>query len=461
MRARGLRRERFDCQSHFHWAQRQGLVQRHSPIVVERSSCNVSSLHSYLPLLKLYAKTDVMPMANSTRTTRFRFWLWLIRVIGVIVPRRLRADWQQEWEAELRRREELLAKWDRLDWRNKLDLRRRSGAAFWDALWLQPKRLEDEMFQDLRFGLRMLRTSKTLTLVAVLSIGLGVGATSAIYALVDQLLIHNVTAREPERLVTFTHGPWSSYLNFRDIRSSGVLAQLAADTGCYPKPRWREGDRTYAIAARCVSGNFFEVMGWQAALGRVFTDDEAAAEKNPRVVVISHEFWRRRLAGDPNVIGRILTLNQTAYTIIGVLPADIRGNYGQVIAPVSVDLYPRLFERDSATMGLTARLLPDRTPEQTQQALMAVMRGLAEQYPDKIKLDQGSPPKLRPVLGLVGFGKGSWELEFSATLGAVAALILLLACANVAGLLLARGVTRRREIAIRLAVGATRFRLIR
>src|SRR5262249_59862328 len=91
-------------------------------------------------------------MANATQTTRFRFWLWLIRLIGVIVPRRLRDNWRQEWEAELRHREELLAQWDRLDWHSKLDLLRRSTSAFWDALWLQPKRLEDEMIQDLRYG---------------------------------------------------------------------------------------------------------------------------------------------------------------------------------------------------------------------------------------------------------------------------------------------------------------------
>src|SRR5262245_23379099 len=88
--------------------------------------------------------------------------LWLIRVIGVIVPRRLRTDWRQEWEAELRYRESLLAEWDKLDWRNKLDLLRRSLGAFWDALLLQPKRLEDEMFQDLRFGLRTMRKSPVL-----------------------------------------------------------------------------------------------------------------------------------------------------------------------------------------------------------------------------------------------------------------------------------------------------------
>src|ERR1044071_1140192 len=92
-----------------------------------------------------------------------RFCPWLIRFIGLIVPRRLRADWRQEWEAELRCRETLLAEWDKLNWQTKLDLLRRSLGAFWDALLLQPQRLEDEMFQDLRFGLRMLRRQRTVT----------------------------------------------------------------------------------------------------------------------------------------------------------------------------------------------------------------------------------------------------------------------------------------------------------
>src|SRR3989475_1287157 len=106
-------------------------------------------------------------MVDSNRRMHFRFWLWLIRFIGVIVPRRLRADWKQEWEAELRYREMLLAEWDRLNWRSKLDLVRRSLGAFWDALALQPQRLEDEMFQDLRYGVRMLLKHKGFTLVAV------------------------------------------------------------------------------------------------------------------------------------------------------------------------------------------------------------------------------------------------------------------------------------------------------
>src|SRR5712691_11599131 len=140
-------------------------------------------------------------MSGSIQKTRFRFWLWLIRLIGVIVPRRLRADWRQEWEAELRYRETLLADWDRLNWKTKLDLVRRSLGAFWDALVLQPGRLEDEMFQDLRFGLRMLVKSPGFTAVAILSLTIGIGATSAIFSVVNGVVLRPLPYRDPERLV--------------------------------------------------------------------------------------------------------------------------------------------------------------------------------------------------------------------------------------------------------------------
>src|SRR4029434_10167092 len=136
--------------------------------------------------------------------------LWLIRLIGVIVPRRLRADWRQEWEAELRHREAMLAEWDRLDPDAKLDLLWRSASAFWDALWLQPKRLEDEMFQDIRFGLRMLIKHKGFTIVAALTLALGIGANTAIFTVMNGVLLNSLPFPEAERLVVLNEASKST-----------------------------------------------------------------------------------------------------------------------------------------------------------------------------------------------------------------------------------------------------------
>src|SRR5262245_37053383 len=130
--------------------------------------------------------------------------LRLIALVGVIVPRRLRSNWRLEWEAELRHREATLAEWDRLDWRAKLELLRRGASAFWDALWLQPKRWEDEMFQDLRYGARMLLKQPGFTLVAVITLALGIGVNTALFTVYDAFVLKPLPLKDPYSIANVT-----------------------------------------------------------------------------------------------------------------------------------------------------------------------------------------------------------------------------------------------------------------
>src|SRR5262245_42436830 len=272
----------------------------------------------------------------------FRFWLWLIRLIGVIVPRRLRAGWRMEWEAELWRREAMLAEWDRLDWRAKLDLLRRSTSAFWDAVWLQPKRLEDEMFQDLRFGVRMLLKSKGFTLVAALTLALGIGANSAIFSVVNAVLLQPLRLKDADRIVNVhTYTPRDlravgfSYPDYVDLRNmSAATVDLFAATGINlvlgpvlertPGTSGAERGATVESEAEelrglLASGTYFSALGGKALLGRLLTvEDDRAPGAHP-VVVLSHGFWQRRFGASHDVVGQTILLYTRYFNVVGVV----------------------------------------------------------------------------------------------------------------------------------------------
>src|ERR1044072_6541468 len=225
-------------------------------------------------------------------------YLWLIQFIGVIVPRRLRLDWRQEWEAELRYRELLLAEWDHLNLKSKLDLLQRSLGAFADALLLQPQRLEDDMFQDLRLGVRVLRTQVSFTVVAALTLALGIGATTLIFSIVNAVLLRPLPIQEADRVmrleerhrdsVTSTN---FSYANFLDLgRQTSNVDHIAAAR--FGSVSLTDGAKPEQLASLGVSAEYFAAHAIAPALGRVLLpEDEEPGAGN--VALLSYGLWQR------------------------------------------------------------------------------------------------------------------------------------------------------------------------
>jgi putative ABC transport system permease protein len=404
-------------------------------------------------------------MPRTTPTTDFRFWIWFVRAVGIIVPRRLRADWKQEWEAELRKRELLLADWDKLNWRAKTTLAHRSLGAFWDALLLQPQRLEDDMIQDLRFGLRMLLKNPAFTSIAVLTMALGIGANTAIFSVVNAVLLHPLPFPESERLVriyghflaTSQENMRASVLELTDYQQQTQSFEQIAGYDDFSANLTPPGGEPERVEASLVTPELFSIMKVPPQAGRVFVSEEAQ-NGHDDVVIISDELWRRRFGADPAVVGRTVLLNGRNHTIIGIMPTGFE-------FPLRTALWKPLWfpadqydqqRRGNRGIEVIGRLKPGISLSTAQAELDNLAAQLTSQYPRNYE----SRGWKIGVVALLDDYVGAARQALLILLGAVT-FVMLIACANVANLSLSRAMARRQELAVRMALGAGRWRVVR
>jgi predicted permease len=361
----------------------------------------------------------------------------------------------------------------------------------WSAGW---ESLADSIAQDLRYGLRQIRRSPGFAIVAIVSLALGIGANTAIFTLVNDLLLNQLPVRNPEQLVSFGDGtdngmiassspgpydifPWEFYRRIQNqhvfqgvcaFSSFSILVSVRTGMGA-------AGPATQATS-RLVSGTFFDVLGATPLLGRAFTAaDTALAGGNP-VVVLSDHYWQQELASDPGVIGRTITVNRTPFTVIGVMRPGFYGSTLDQQAPdmwLPITMQPQVMLQSSQLgpddlfwIDIIARQKPGLPTAQaqawaTEQFRTFLIDRAGGQLSDlRKKQIAGTYIPLLPAATGLSYLRNQYASPLEVLLGIVG-VVLLIACANLANLLLARAASREREFATRLAIGSSRPRIVR
>jgi predicted permease len=330
----------------------------------------------------------------------------------------------------------------------------------------------ETLLQDMRFGLRMLRKNPGFTAIAVFTLALGIGVNIASFSVADAIALRPLGVEDPGRLVRISNSkisgaydanPGSSLAEYETFRaqSRSVVDIAASDRRSV---LLRRGKEARLLLANIVSPNYFAVLRVRPILGRVFGEDEFQSPDAPHLVLFSYDFWRREFNGDPQIVGKTVIANHFECMVIGILPRNYRGTEPILNPDIYVPL-PTWYAmnsderkyyapRDFREFELFGKLQPGVSPLQAQVQLASIQKELSEQFPNtdsdrliKVKLDR---KEREEMMG-----------QDAALLFCITGLVLLIACANVTNLLLARAEARRKEIATRLAIGASRFRLVR
>jgi len=322
------------------------------------------------------------------------------------------------------------------------------------------------MLQDLRLALRRLAKSPAFTAVTILTLALAIGANTTTFSALNHFLLRPLPVDHPSQLVYLNsgHGPTQSYPAYLDLRDrnrtlAGLMAYRISPVA------FSQGGKNAQLWGFEATGNYFDVLGVHALLGRTLTPDDDRRGATRAVIVLNYNAWRNRFGGDPNIVGKTAKLNGLDYTIIGVMPKEFYGTE-ILVAPefwAPMTMVPQiepgndwLDRRGTHNIDLVGRIKPGYTERQVAEDLNLIAADLSRTHRE----DEGMRIELSPP-GLIGATLRGPVIGFTSVLLCVAGMVLLIACVNIAGMLLARASARRKEVSICLAIGAPRGRIIR